>query len=123
MQTHGYSSSRKLGEEDGTSGEVVDATSGEVVDVIVYSQLVGSLMYLVNTRPDICYAVNQLSQAMVKPTKALLEGGEACLEVPKGHIRVWSMVQKNRGSEASRLHGCRLGRQSIRQKEHIKRDL
>ena len=26
-------------------------------------------MYLVNTRPDICYAVNQLSQAMVKPTK------------------------------------------------------
>ena len=26
-------------------------------------------MYLVNTRPDICYAVNQLSQAMVKLTK------------------------------------------------------
>eukprot|EP00253_Pinus_taeda_P004944 PITA_04944 len=45
-----------------------DATSGEV-DATVYQQLVGSLMYLVNTRPDICYAVNQLSQAMVKPTK------------------------------------------------------
>jgi hypothetical protein len=35
-----------------------DATSGEVVDANVYRQLVGSLMYLVNTRPDICYAVN-----------------------------------------------------------------
>ena len=35
-----------------------DATSGEVVDATVYRQLVGSLMYLVNTRPDICYAVN-----------------------------------------------------------------
>ena len=46
-----------------------DATSAEVVDAIVYRQLVGSLMYLVNTRPDICYSVNQLSQAMVKPTK------------------------------------------------------
>ena len=46
-----------------------DATSGEEVDATVYRQLVGSLMYLVNTRPDICYAVNQLSQAMVKPTK------------------------------------------------------
>eukprot|EP00253_Pinus_taeda_P008958 PITA_08958 len=46
-----------------------DATSTEVVDAIVYRQLVGSLMYLVNTRPDICYAVNQLSQAMVNPTK------------------------------------------------------
>eukprot|EP00253_Pinus_taeda_P033279 PITA_33279 len=46
-----------------------DATSAEVVDAIVYRQLVGSLMYLANTRPDISYAVNQLSQAMVKPTK------------------------------------------------------
>ena len=34
-----------------------DATSTEVVYATVYQQLVGSLMYLVNTRPDICYAV------------------------------------------------------------------
>eukprot|EP00253_Pinus_taeda_P031106 PITA_31106 len=39
-----------------------DATSAEEVDATVDRQLVGSLMYLVNTRPDICYAVNQLSQ-------------------------------------------------------------
>eukprot|EP00253_Pinus_taeda_P033096 PITA_33096 len=45
------------------------ATSGEVVAATVYRQLVGSLMYLVNTRPDLCSAVNQLSQAMVQPTK------------------------------------------------------
>ena len=42
-----------------------DAASGEVVAATVYLQLVGSLMYLVNTRPDLCFAVNQLSQAMV----------------------------------------------------------
>ena len=35
-----------------------DATSAKVVDAIVYRQLVGSLMYLVNTRPYICYVVN-----------------------------------------------------------------
>eukprot|EP00253_Pinus_taeda_P005187 PITA_05187 len=46
-----------------------DATSGEVVVSTVYRQLVGSLKYLVNTRPDLCFAVNQLSQAMVQPTK------------------------------------------------------
>ena len=46
-----------------------DATSGEVVTANVYWQLVGSLMYLVNTRPNLCFVVNQLSQAMVRPTK------------------------------------------------------
>ena len=45
-----------------------DATSGEEVDATIYMQLVGSLMYLVNTRLGICYVVNQLSQAMVKNT-------------------------------------------------------
>jgi hypothetical protein len=33
----------------------------------LYRQLIGSLMYLVNTRPDICYAVNILSQFMTQP--------------------------------------------------------
>jgi len=39
-----------------------DATSTEVVDATIYRQLVGSLMYLVNTRPDICYAIKLLSK-------------------------------------------------------------
>jgi hypothetical protein len=34
--------------------------SGEI-DPHLYRQLIGSLMYLVNTRPNICYAVNVLS--------------------------------------------------------------
>jgi hypothetical protein len=46
------------------------------VDSIVYLWLVGSLMYRVNTRPDICYVVNQLSQAMVKPTKIFWKVGK-----------------------------------------------
>ena len=56
-----------------------DATSAEIVDATVYRQLVGSLMYQVNTRPDICYAVNQLSQAMVKPTILFWKAGKHVL--------------------------------------------
>jgi hypothetical protein len=61
-----------------------DATSGEVVDATVYQQLVGSLMYLVSTRLDICYAVNQLSQAMVNPAKLFSRVGMHVLRYIKG---------------------------------------
>jgi hypothetical protein len=37
------------------------------VDSSMYPQLIGSLMYLVNTRPYICFVVNMLSQFQVEP--------------------------------------------------------
>jgi hypothetical protein len=36
-------------------------TSSELVDATLYRQIIGLLMYLMNTRPDICFAVNTLS--------------------------------------------------------------
>ena len=43
-----------------------DETS-ELVDITHYRQIIGSLMYLTNTRLDICFDVNTLSQYLVKP--------------------------------------------------------
>ena len=34
--------------------------SSELVDATMYHQMIGSLMYLTNTRPNICFAVNTL---------------------------------------------------------------
>ena len=42
-------------------------TCSKHVDPTQYQQLIGSLMYLVHTRPDICYTVNALSQFMSDP--------------------------------------------------------
>ena len=39
-------------------------SSSQSVDSTLSRQLIGSLMYLVHTRPDICYTVNALSQFM-----------------------------------------------------------
>jgi hypothetical protein len=43
------------------------ATGLDPEDPIVYRQIIGSLMYLMHTKPDICYAVNALSQFMCNP--------------------------------------------------------
>lgn len=45
----------------------IDASGDKEVDFTLYRQLIGSLMYLVNTRPDICFVINTLSQFMVEP--------------------------------------------------------
>ena len=37
------------------------ASDSDLVDPMMYRQLIGSLMYLVNTRPGICFPVSALS--------------------------------------------------------------
>ena len=43
------------------------ASNSDLVDPTMYKQLIGSLMYLVNTGPNICFVVCSLSQIMVEP--------------------------------------------------------
>ena len=45
--------------------------SSELVDATHYKQIIGSLMYI-NTRPDICFAVNTLIQYLVQPRRVHL---------------------------------------------------
>ena len=52
-----------------TNFKKLDASESELVDPMLYRQLIGSLMYLVNTRPDISFAINTLSQYMVEPRR------------------------------------------------------
>ena len=47
--------------------KLLSDNSSETVDATMYRQMIGPLMYLTNTRPDICFAVNTLSQYMVEP--------------------------------------------------------
>jgi hypothetical protein len=50
-----------------TNLKLLSDSSSALVDHAMYKELIRSLMYLVNTRPDICFVVNTLSQYMVEP--------------------------------------------------------
>eukprot|EP00253_Pinus_taeda_P014591 PITA_14591 len=52
-----------------TKWKKTDASGDKEVDPTLYRQLIGSLMYLVNTRPNICFTINTLSQFMVEPKR------------------------------------------------------
>ena len=44
--------------------ELLSDASSEAVDATMYRQMIGSLMYLTNTRPNLCFAMNTLSQLL-----------------------------------------------------------
>ena len=62
-----------------------DITS-EIVDATLYKKMIGSLMYLTNTRPYICFAVNTLSQYMVEPRHVHLIGTKHVLRYLEGTL-------------------------------------
>jgi hypothetical protein len=61
-------------------------TSSELIDATLYRQIIGSLMYLLNTRPDICFAVNTLSQFLVEPIHVHLVISKHVMRYLKGTI-------------------------------------
>jgi hypothetical protein len=61
-------------------------SSSEIVDATMYRQLVGSLMYLTNTRLDIRFTVNRLSQYMAYPRHVQLVVEKHVLRYLKGIV-------------------------------------
>jgi len=55
-----------------------------LTDVLSYRRLVGRLLYLTTTRPDISFATQQLSQFMSKPTRSHLAAAMRVIKYLKG---------------------------------------
>jgi hypothetical protein len=61
-------------------------TSLELVDAIMYRHIIGSLMYLTNNIPDICFVVNNLSQYLVEPKHVHLVAAKHVMRYLKGML-------------------------------------
>jgi hypothetical protein len=69
----------------------------------MYRQLIGSLMYLVNTRPYICFVVNTLNQFMVEPRSVHWVETKHVLRYLKGMVDYCLDYERGGGV---RLIGC-----------------
>ena len=69
-----------------TNLKLLGDTTSEIVDATLYKKMIGSLMYLTNTRPNICFVVNTLSQYMVELRHVHLIAAKHVLRYPKGTI-------------------------------------
>ena len=66
--------------------KLLNDDSSKIVDVTLYKHIIGSLMYLINTRQNIFFVVNTLSQYMVNPRHILLVGAKHVMRYLKGTL-------------------------------------
>ena len=77
--------------------KILSDASLEVVDATMYCQMIGSLMYLMNTRPDIFFVVNTLSQFLTDPIHVHLIAANHILRYLRGtvdYVLKYEMNQK-----------------------------
>jgi hypothetical protein len=61
-------------------------TSSELVDATLYKKFIGSLMYLTNTRSNICFVVNTLSRYLVEPRRVHHAAAKHVMRYLKGTL-------------------------------------
>ena len=69
-----------------TNLKLLSDETSELVDMTHYRQIIGSLMYLMNTSTYICFVVNTLSQYLVKPRHVHLIAAHHVMMYLKGTL-------------------------------------
>lgn len=77
-----------------------NAYSEALTNVTEYQRLVGKLIYLTTTRPDISYSVSIVSQCMHAPTVAHMQFVKRILRYLKGFVGRGILMKKNDNTDA-----------------------
>ena len=81
-----------------------------VMDREPYQRLVGRLIYLSHTRPNIVYAVGVMSQFMHNPKNGPSPSSTSDFTISQGNFRKRNIIQERRKADTRWLHGCKLCR-------------
>ena len=76
-----------------------------LVDATLYSQLVGILIYLTRSRPNLSFAVSLVSQFMQQPHESHWQEAKRILRYLQGDITLWCFLFEQYYSFTLWLHG------------------
>ena len=82
-----------------TNHKLDSDSDGDSVDATTFKQFVGSLRYLCNTRPDICYAVGMVSRFMSNPKWSHYQAAVRILRYIKGTLKYGVLFPSGRKTE------------------------
>jgi hypothetical protein len=77
---------------------------GSKVDLTLFKRLVGSLMYLTTTRPDIMYGVSLISRFMETPKESHWKARKENPEICEWNKRFWHKVLHFRSFQTHWIH-------------------
>jgi hypothetical protein len=75
-----------------------------------YRSMIGSLLYVTTSRPDVMQAVGQVARFQAAPKESHVLAVKRIFQISQRNRRVWIMVSKRKRSITYGLHRCRLGR-------------
>lgn len=83
---------------------------GELLaDPFVYRRLMGKLLYLTITRPDLAYSINKLSQFVSKPRTSQLQAVHSVFKYVKEHLVKVTFIMAQHISNSVFIFRFRLG--------------
>ena len=65
---------------------------GKIVDSSLYRSMIGSLLYLITSRPDISYSVGVCARYQTNPKESHMIALEKNHKVYQNHCRFWCVV-------------------------------
>nr|XP_016440473.1 PREDICTED: uncharacterized mitochondrial protein AtMg00810-like [Nicotiana tabacum] len=77
------------------------ATNATLKDPGIYQRLVGRLLYLTMTRPDLAFVVQVLSQYMHNPKVSHMEAALRVVKYIKGAPRLWLFMPAHNANQLS----------------------
>ncbi|GJU25869.1 hypothetical protein Tco_1164490 [Tanacetum coccineum] len=97
LKKHGMEKGQSIGTPIATKPKLDADLSGEPVDQTVYKSKIGSLMYLISSRPDIVQAVFYCARYQARPTEKHLKEVKRIFRYLRGTINMGLWYPKGSG--------------------------